>query len=155
VSPSGLEDRCWRIGKGLFGFSPEGGIRTAGVRKPPDREPPATTLKPGGRHLEGRLDFICNANYYFLAIIHISGSGGLRTRAEKFRPPGLKTDASASGNKRGGVAPGAGGLRTPAEKCRPLGLKTDAGASGKKRVGGGAWGPVAYAHRQGSVALRA
>jgi hypothetical protein len=30
------EDRCWRIGKWLFGFSPEGGIVTAGVRKPPD-----------------------------------------------------------------------------------------------------------------------
>ena len=51
-------------------------------------------------------------------------------------PSGLKIDASASGNKRGGVAPGSGGLRTPAEKCRPPGLKTEAGASGKKRGGG-------------------
>jgi len=48
VSPFGLEDRCWRIGKGLFGFSPEGGIRTAGVRKPPEREHPSLPLSPEG-----------------------------------------------------------------------------------------------------------
>jgi hypothetical protein len=84
VSPSGLEDRCWRIGKEeswwwwwrlgsgglrtpaekfrppglktdagalgkwLFGFSPEGGIRTAGVRKPPDREHSSLLLSPEG-----------------------------------------------------------------------------------------------------------
>jgi hypothetical protein len=48
VSPSGLEDRCWRIGKGLIGFSPEGGIGIAGVRKPPDREPASLLLSPEG-----------------------------------------------------------------------------------------------------------
>ena len=78
---------------------------------------PATTLKPGGRHLEGRLVFICNTNFYCLAIIHIPGSGGLRTRAEKFRPPGLKTDAGASGKWLFGFSPeggiGTAGVRKP------------------------------------------
>ena len=42
------EDRCWRIGKWLFGFRPEGGIGTAGVRKPPDREHASLLLSPEG-----------------------------------------------------------------------------------------------------------
>ena len=63
----GLKTDASALGKWLFGFSPEGGIGTAGVRKPPDREPPNTGLKPRGRHREGRLDFIFNAKYYFLA----------------------------------------------------------------------------------------
>ena len=32
----------------LFGFSPEGGTRTAGVRKPPDYGPPNTLKSPEG-----------------------------------------------------------------------------------------------------------
>ncbi len=71
-------------------------------------------------------------------------------------PSGLEDRCWRIGKRRGVVvAPGSGGLRTPAGKCRPLGLKTDAGASGKEE---GWWwrpGPVAYAHRQRSFALRA
>jgi len=79
-----------------------------------------TTLKPGGRHLEGRLDFICNIKYYCLAFIYISGSGGLRTPAEKCRPPGLKTDAGASGKWLFGFSPeggiGTAGVRKPPDR---------------------------------------
>ncbi len=103
-------------------FSPEGGIGTAGVRKPPDREPP-TTLRPGGRHREGRLDFIFNAKYYCLAIFHEPGSGGSRTPAGKCRPLGLKTDASASGKWLFGFSPeggiGTAGVRKPPDRESP------------------------------------
>ena len=48
VSPSGLKTDAGASWKWLFGFSPEGGIRTAGVRKPPDREHPSLLLSPEG-----------------------------------------------------------------------------------------------------------
>ena len=48
VSPSGLKTDAGASGKWRFGFSPEGGIRTAGVRKPPDREHSSLLLSPEG-----------------------------------------------------------------------------------------------------------
>jgi hypothetical protein len=47
-----LQDHAYRLKPlacfGLFGFSPEGGTRTAGVRKPPDCAPPNTFKSPEG-----------------------------------------------------------------------------------------------------------
>jgi hypothetical protein len=84
---------------------------------------PPTTLKPGGRHREGRLDFIFNAKYYCVANFYEPGSVGLRTPEEKCRPPGLKTDASALGKWLFGFSPeggiGTAGVRKPPDREPP------------------------------------
>jgi hypothetical protein len=66
---------------------------------------PPTTLKPGGRHREGRLDFIFNAKYYCLAIFHEPGSLWLTHTGREVSPSGLKTDAGASGGWLFGFSP--------------------------------------------------
>ena len=58
------------------------------------------------------------------------GSGGLRTPEEKFRPLGLKTDAGASGKKRGGGGAWVRWLTHTGREVSPFGLKTDAGFGG-------------------------
>ena len=67
-------------------------------------------------------------------------------------PTGLKTDAGASGKKRGGGGTWVRWLTHTGREVSPSGLKTDAGASGKKR-GGGGWVRWLTHDRQGSVAL--
>jgi hypothetical protein len=173
VSPSGLEDRCWRIGKrrGVVWRPASGGLRTpAGKCRPPGLKTDAGAsgkMRVGGgarvrwlthtdrevspSGLEDRCWRIGEEERWWWRL----GSGGLRTPAGKCRPPGLKTDASASGRKRGGGGARVRWLTHTGREVSPSGLKTDADASGKEE---GWWwrpGPVAYAHRQRSVALRA
>jgi hypothetical protein len=52
---------------------------------------PPTALKPGGRHLGGRLDFICNAKYYCLAIFLCAWVRWLTHIGREVSPSGLKT----------------------------------------------------------------
>jgi hypothetical protein len=68
---------------------------------------------------------------------------------------GLKTDASASGKKRGGGGAWVRWLTHTGREVSPSGLEDRCWRIGKDESWWWSPGPVAYAHRQGSFALRA